>query len=113
SRWLAEVRPAVAALRAPAAGGDEAKCDAVSRADMRHARADLLDDPGAFVAEHHRPATPAERALCEMEIGVADARRRDPYEHLVVARRIELDLLDAHRPPRLVQHNRLNPHATR
>jgi hypothetical protein len=80
---------------------------------MCHTRSNLLDDPGAFVAEHHRPTTAAERALCKMEIGVADARRRDPYEYLVIPRRIELDLLDAHRLPRLVQHNRPNPHATR
>jgi hypothetical protein len=80
---------------------------------MRHTRADLLDDPGAFMAEHHRPATAAQRALCKMEIGVADARGRDAHEHLVVSRRIELDLLDVDRPPRLVQNDRPNPHATR
>jgi hypothetical protein len=48
-----------------------------------------------------------------MEIGVADTRRRDAHEHLVVARWIELDLLYVNRPPRLVQDDRANPHATR
>jgi hypothetical protein len=80
---------------------------------MRHPRADLLDDPCTFVAEDHRPAAAAQRTLSKMEVGVADARRRDTYEHLFVSRRIELDLLDVDRPPRLVQNDRANPHATR
>ena len=43
--------------------------------------------PGALVAEHDRPAALAERALREVEVGVADARGGDAHEHLVRARR--------------------------
>ena len=61
----------------------------------RHALADLLDHARALVAEHHRPAPFAERAVCEMDVGMAHARRRDAYEHLAGARRVEFDVRHA------------------
>jgi len=68
-----------------------------------HLRPDALDHAGALVPEHHRPAAVAEVALGQVQVGVADACRRDPHEHLAVAGRVELDRLDRERGPRRVE----------
>src|SRR5207244_6543592 len=111
ARALAEVRPAGAAGAAAPAGRHEREDDVLAAREPVDPLADLLDDAGALVSEHHRPATLAELAVSKPHVGVADAGRRDAHEHLARLRRIELDLLDAHRPSGLAQHD--GSHATR
>jgi hypothetical protein len=66
-----------------------------------HSGADLLDDAGPLVAEHDRQLGRVD-ALDDMEVGVADAARRHPYEHLALLRGIEFQLLEDQRPPELM-----------
>ena len=56
----------------------------VADRDARAPRADLLDDPGRLVAEHDRHRI-AQRALDDLEIGVAQPGRLDPHQHVVAA----------------------------
>jgi hypothetical protein len=49
------------------------------------------------VAEHHRPATVAEHAVGQVDVGVADTGRGDAHQDLTGAWRIELDRLDPDR----------------
>ncbi len=51
--------------------------------------AQRLDHPGALVAEDQRPAARAERAVGEVQVGVADAGGRDPDQHLAGTRSFE------------------------
>ena len=69
-----------------------------------------LDDPGTFVTEHHRPAARSERAVGEVQIGVADAGRRDAHEHLVGLRRSSSTSSTDDGVRRLAQHGRPGPH---
>ena len=66
--------------------------------------AQRLDHPGALVAEDHRPAARAERAVGEVQVGVADAGGRDPDQHLAGTRSFEQHPLGADRLARLAQH---------
>ena len=110
ARRPAERRPPRPACAAGAARGDHAEHDAVARRDVDDALADLLDGAGALVPEHHRPAPGAEAAGGEMDVGVADAGRRDAHQHLAGFRRRERHLLDAD-VAGLAQHD--GPHAIR
>ena len=89
-----------------AAGGDEAEGDAVAGADVGDALPDRLDDAGALVPEHDRPAAVAEVALGQVQVGVAHARRGHPHEHLVLPGRIEQECLDAERHALLLEDGR-------
>ena len=57
------------------------------------------------MAEHHRPAAVAERAVGEVDVGVADAGGGDPDEHLAAPWWIERDGLDRDRLTRAPQHD--------
>jgi hypothetical protein len=54
----------------------------------------VFDDACTFVTEEERKALCPAR-LHRMEVAVADARRLDPDDHLVVSGLVEDDLLDA------------------
>jgi hypothetical protein len=102
-RRLAQMGPPGGAHAALAAGGHEAEGDPIAGADVGHALPHRLDDAGALVAEHGRPAAVAEVALGQVQIGVAHARRGHPHEHLVVAGRVEQQRLDAQRGALVLQ----------
>jgi hypothetical protein len=110
---LAQVRLARHAVATRATRRDEAEHDAIAGRDVRDVGADRLDDPGALVAEDDRPVPLAELAVCVAQVGVADARSRDADEDFAALRRVELDVLDRHRPARVPEHCRPRPHAAR
>ena len=58
-----------------------------------HARSDLLDDPRAFVAEHHGQPR-REVAVGDVDVGVAQARVGVADEYLAVLRAIQVELFD-------------------
>jgi hypothetical protein len=77
----------------------------VAGRDVGHSRPDLLHDAGAFVPEHDRESGRVD-ALRDVEVGVADAARGHPNEHLAGPWRVELDLLDDERRAELVENRR-------
>ena len=64
---------------------------------------DRLDDAGALVAEHARRVTAGVGAGRRVEVGVADAARREPDERLAPLRLLQLDVLDDERSPELLE----------
>jgi hypothetical protein len=72
---------------------------------MLHAWPGFLDDARALVPEHGRDRMDV-HALRRVEVGAADAAADKANEHLAVARRVELDLLDDERGSELVQDGR-------
>src|SRR5690348_11119264 len=81
------------AVAADAAVRDERADDVVAGLDPGHARAGLLDDPGALVAEHHGQPR-REVAVRDVDVGVAQARMGVADEYLAVLRAIQVELLD-------------------
>lgn len=73
--------PAVAAR----AVGVRCEHDMIARRDLRHRRADAVDDPRPLVPEDLRKGL-AQRALACPEVGRADADADNPYDDLVRAR---------------------------
>ena len=69
----------------------------------RDALADALDDAGALVAEHGRRVAARVGARGGVEVGVADAARLEPHEHLARAGLGEVDLLHGERLAELLQ----------
>ena len=96
STGLAERRPTFGAWVAMPAGRHEDADDVIAAGEVVHAGADLLDDAGRLMAERHRHG-PRSVAVDDREIGVAQARRFDPHQHLARPRRVELDLLNRQR----------------
>ena len=82
----------------------------VAGRDARHALADLLDDPGALVAEHGRGVAGRVGAARRVEVGVADAAGGEAHEHLTRSRPVELDVLDDERLGELLQNGGANLH---
>ena len=84
------------ATHAPAAGAARRappEHDAISRRKRRDPAADLFNDTCSLVAEQHRqPVCPP--CLDDVKIAVADPAGFDPDEHLALARRVDLDLLE-------------------
>ena len=100
----AHVADRLLAARAVAAGAavrDERADDVVADLDPRDARADLLDDPGALVAEHHRQPG-LEVAVRDVHVGVAQAGVRVADQHLALPGPVEVELLDLDRLAGLV-----------
>ena len=78
--------------------------------DTRHAGTDRLDDARTFVTEDGR-APRLRRPVDRVEVRVADATRVEPHEHLVPARRCELELLDVVWASGLLEDGRADLHA--
>ena len=66
----------------------------VSGQHVRDAVAHRFDDARALVTEHHRPATVAEDAVDEVEVGVAHTGCGHANEYLARLRRVEPHVLD-------------------
>ena len=104
------MEPPRCALLARAARRDDAEADVVARRNVRHGGADRFDDAGALVAHHHGPASVAQLTVRQAHVRVAYAGSGDAYEHLVLAWRRDLDLLDDERTTGLVQDCSADPH---
>ena len=95
----AHVADRLLAGRAVAAGAavrDERADDVVAGLDAGHAGPDLLDDPRALVAEHHRQPG-LEVAVRDVDVGVAQTRVGVADQHLALLRSVEFQLLDLDR----------------
>ena len=84
---------AARAVAAVAAVGDERADDVVAGLDPGDARADLLDDARALVAEHHRQPG-LEVAVGDVHVGVAQARVGVADQDLALLGPVEVELLD-------------------
>ena len=91
---VAEVLVAAGAGRALSARGDEAQHHVVARCQPLDAGADLDHLAGALVAADVGEAGHRQVAGQQMLVGMAQAARREPYQHFAFARAVELDLLD-------------------
>jgi hypothetical protein len=80
----------VAAVRKP---GEK---DVVARGETAHSRSDLLDDSSAFVAEDDGKIGRMD-ALRHVQVGVANAARRNANLQLARLGRVELEFLDDER----------------
>jgi len=80
----------VAAVRKP---GEK---DVVARGETADSRSDRLDDSSAFVAEDDGKIGRMD-ALRHVQVGVANAARRDADLQLARLRRVELEFLDYER----------------
>ena len=97
---------------APAAGAavrDERADDVVTGGDPGDARADLLDDPRALVAEHHRQPR-REVTVHDVQVGVAQPRMGVADQHLPRLGAVEVELLDLDRLARLDDDRGLGLH---
>ena len=72
----------------------------------RNAAADPLDDTGALVSEHGRRVARRVGSGSGVELGVADAARDEPNEHLAGARFREVHLLHGEWSAELLEHRR-------
>ncbi len=86
-----------------ASAGVERHHNVIAGRDLRHRAADPLDDPGALVPKHDRLRN-RERLVAHGDVGVADARRHDANQDLVVARVFEVHRLKRHRRVRRPRH---------
>src|SRR5439155_27269572 len=107
---LAQDRPPDHAEVAVAAVGRPGDDDVVARLDAVDTRADLLDDAGALVAEHHRHAGAGIGAVPRVEAAVADAAGDHLDPHLAPLRVVDLDVLDRQGRPRGMQDRRFHEH---
>ena len=82
----------------------------VARRERRDALADALDDARALVAEHGRRIAGRVGAGGGVEVGVADAARDEPHEHLARLRLGEVELLHLERRAELLQHGGADLH---
>ncbi len=97
------------AVAADAAVRDERADDMVTGLHPGHARPNLLDDPGALVAEHHRQAC-LEVPVRDVDVGMAQARVQVADQDLAVLRAVQVELLDLDALARLVDDGCLGLH---
>ena len=81
----------------------------ITRLHAGHARPDLLDDPGAFVAEHHGQPR-RQVAVRDVDIGVAQARVGVADQNLAVLRAVQVELFDLDALAGFVYDSRLGLH---
>ena len=106
----AEVGARVDAVDALAALRREEGDDVVAGRDRGDPVADLLDHPGALVAEHGRRVARRIGARGRVQVGVADPAGFEPHQHLARARLGQVDLLDRQRLPELLEHGGADLH---
>ena len=104
----AVVRPARQGPHSPQDGRPR-EDHAVADGEAADVRADRLDDPGALVAEHHRPR-PHPLALDDVQVGAADADGVDAHEHVARPGRREVDGAHDERGARRFEERRAHPH---
>src|SRR5271169_468952 len=97
------------AVAADTAVRDERADDVVTGCHTRHAHADLLDDPRAFVAQHHRQPR-REIAVRDVDVGVAQAGVGVADEDLAFPRPIQVELFDLDALAGLVDDSGLGLH---
>src|SRR4029077_10822501 len=90
---VADGLAAGSAVAADAAVREEREDHVVPRLHAAPPRPDLLDDPGAFVAEHHGQPR-REVAVRDVDIGVAQARVGVADQNLAVLRAVQVELFD-------------------
>src|SRR5439155_11066 len=90
---LAEVRAPGQAVLAVAAEDREARDDVVARLELRHVRADRVDDPRRLMPEDGGRRERVE-AFDEVEIAVADAARHRAHQYLARDGLGDVDVLD-------------------
>ena len=81
--------------------------------DERDAVADALDDARALVPQHRRRVAGRVGARGGVEVGVADAARDQPHEHLAGLRLRQVELLHLERGPELLEHRGADLHCAR
>ena len=81
----------------------------VTRLHPCHTRPYLLDDPGALVSKHHRQAC-LEVPVCDVDVGVAQARVQVADQDLAVLRAVQVEFLDLDALARLVDNSGLSLH---
>src|SRR5580704_13403940 len=97
------------AVAADAAVRDEREDHVVTGLHAGHARPDLLDDPGTFVAQHHGQPR-REIAVRDVDVGVAQARVGVADQNLTVLGAVQVELLDLDALTRLVDDSSLGLH---
>ena len=90
--------------------GEKQRDDVIAGRDEPHALAHLLDDAGAFVAEHGGCIPGGIRARRRVQIRVADATGLQAHEDLTRLRLGQLDLLNLERSSELLEHRRAHLH---
>ena len=65
--------------------------------EARYAFADLFDDAAAFVAQDRRKRALGVRARQRVRVGVTNARRDEPHEHLAFFRPLQVHFFDLER----------------
>src|SRR6185503_8749754 len=104
---VAEDGAAGRAVETPAAVRAEREDDVVAGLDVRHAGADLLDDAGRLVAEHHRQRR-SPVAVHDVPVAVTDPGRLDAHAGLAGPGPLLLDVHDLERSVGLVEDRRLH-----
>ncbi len=99
-----------AELALPALRGVE-RDHVVAGGQRRYARADLLHDAGALVAEYGREAPLRVLPAHGVGVGVADAGGGEPHQHFAGPGAFEVDLGHLERCPRLPAHGGADLHA--
>src|SRR5207244_13219180 len=81
------------AVAADTAVRDEGQDHVVAGLHPGHARPDLLDDPGTFVAQDHGQPR-REVAVRDVDVGVAQARVGVADQNLAILRAVQVELFD-------------------
>src|SRR6266566_2570016 len=97
------------AVAADAAVRDEGQDHVVAGFHPGHARPDLLDDPGALVAKHHRQPR-RQIAVRDVDVGVAQARVGVADQDLTILRAVQVELFDLDALTGLVDDSGLGLH---
>jgi hypothetical protein len=75
----------------------------LARLDAGHSRTDLLDDAGAFVAEHTRQRH-GEILVAAHQVGVTDTDTGNLHDNFIGPRLAQLQRLDVERPALFSNH---------
>ena len=90
---FAQVLTSLDAIRAMAAGGHERQHHMVAGLGVGDAGADFLDDPSAFMAQHHRHGViPVSFHI--VQVAVADAAGRQFYQDLAFLGSVQLQVFN-------------------
>ena len=82
----------------------------IADADALHRLAELLHDAGRLMPQDRRERHERSLSVDRIEVAAAQPAGRDPDEHLVAPRRIELDVNDLERSPRTGENRPTHPH---